>query len=158
MDTGPVAYNDENFNNFGKTISQSTFLIMLLLFGLFTDTEVWWPQWYCTVCSWIIIWEELYRALSSGRTTKYYTVSQTSSRHFGKHNGILIIISFPNKRCNLKSLVWTYTGQREYFFFCCFQLFVAPIHFCNIAFQTECSKGFSLIACSLESHIQSPHL
>lgn len=41
MDTGPVAYNDENFNNFGKTISQSTFLIMLLLFGLFTDTEVW---------------------------------------------------------------------------------------------------------------------
>lgn len=63
----------------------------------------------------------------------------------------------------ISGVIWNHwcehiQDRENIFFFCYFQLFVAPIHFCNVAFQTEWSKGFSLIACSLESHIQSPHL
>lgn len=94
VDTCAVEPGNKNLNDLSKNITQSTFIIFCLLACFFTDTKVWWSQWNHTVCSRIVVWEELHRALSSGRATKYSTVSQTNSRHFGKHNGTLTLIVF----------------------------------------------------------------
>lgn len=79
------------------SVIQSVVVILwysLCCLFLFLDTEVWWSKWGCSVCSWVFIWEDLFRAVRSGWAPDHYFFCQKSQGHFRRTYGIIFHLIF----------------------------------------------------------------